>query len=470
MYNSSSSTKGPVILIVDDDEAQTASLINSIRRRQENLEIVYAQDEQTALESLKAHGPNVAIVDLTINEKIGPESGLKLIAKLLDHDSSLRILVLTGHNADEFGVTAIHHGAASFLQKPVNADHLVALITDGIFTNQLKRDYQKLLTTPEARHGLINLHSANAAMKKVIETAAYAAASNTPVMILGETGTGKGVLANAIYQAQSHHNKKFIPFYPSFISQDLVSSELFGHQKGAFTGATEARIGLLEEAHNGTLFIDEIADLPLETQVVLLSVIQEKRFRRLGQNKEAISDFRLISATNKDIADLQEKKLFRSDLYHRIAYLTIELPALRNRKEDIAALAQQFINKISGHESLRVNNISSSAHAKLLAYDWPGNIRELQACIESAAFHAHYHKRFRIEAEDLGFNGLARQANGLSAKVQGNSFREKIQSFEIQLIKEALNKNNQNQSKAARELQLDRTSLRRILFRTQEAS
>ena len=464
------SANNAVVLFIDDDEAQTSVLINSIKRREPDLDIFFAQEQKRALELQQQHHPNVAVVDLTLDEHVGPNSGLEIITKLLELDSSLRILVLTGHNAAEYGVTAIHHGAASFLQKPVNADHLIALIKDGIFTNQLKRHYQELLIAPSSRQGIVGIKSANPLMRQALETASYAAFNNAPLLILGETGTGKGVLANAIFQAQNHHQKKLLTFYPSFISQDLVTSELFGHQKGSFTGATEARVGILEEANNGTLFIDEIADLPLETQLVLLSVIQEKKFRRLGQNKEISSDFRLISATNKDIYELQDQGLFRSDLFHRIAYLKIELPPLRERKEDIPDLTRDFIAKISQREGLKVADITNTAIARLLNHDWPGNVRELQACVESAAFHAHYHKRYRIEVEDLAISGPGIRTANVIVKMTGTSFRDRVQAFETQLIKDALAKNNHNQSKAARELQLDRTSLRRILFRTSEAN
>ena len=451
--------KVPSVLFADDDREATDALVRGIKRRKVSFDAFQAYNSTDALSIQENNYPEVGVIDLSIDPKIGPDSGLELIANLIENDPSIRIIVLTGHGGEQFGIQAIHRGAASFLQKPINTDHLLALINDAISYSDLKRKYKELSVSHESFQSIPGLKSANAEMIEVIEKAAFAASNSLPVLILGETGTGKGVLANAIATIQRHHQKRFISFYPSFVSQDLVNSELFGHQKGAFTGATEQRIGLIEEAHQGVLFIDEVADLPKETQLSLLRVLQEKKFRRVGANKEIDSDFRLICATNQNIEKLIKEEKFRADFYHRVAHIELHIPPLRERKEDIPFLAEIFLRNIITKENLAISGFSNQAISKLCNYDWPGNIRELQASVENSIFHACYEKRRFVEAEDIQTSKKKKSSPESSLL----SFRQRVKNFEIKLIQDALAKNENNQSKAAKALQLDRTSLRRIL-------
>ncbi len=448
------------VLFVDDDEQSINSLTRALERREASFSIHSANNSTDALEKIVKIKPEVAVVDLSLDPNIGPDSGLNLIGEILQLDTTVRILVLTGHGSEEIGVRALQFGAASFLLKPIDASHLQALINDGINFSNLKRQFQKLNTTPEYTRNIKGLQSKSAIMGKVVEDVCYAATNNQPVLITGETGTGKGVLAQAIHTLSERHARPFIRVQPTFGSSDLITSELFGHEKGAFTGAAESRSGLIEEADMGTLFIDEIDELPHDTQVLLLNVLQEKMFRRVGSNKEKKSNFRLVSATNRTIEEILAKEKLRQDFFHRIAHFRIEIPALRERIEDIPQLARDVVTDIANRESLQVQGLTDKAIAKLSAYNWPGNIRELQAIVEGGVYRATFHSRNFVEAGDIEINKRPGEATST-----GMSFRERINAFELQIIREALQKNDNNQSKAAASLQLDRTTMRRILKR-----
>ena len=450
-------TSTPQVLFVDDDERALRSLLRSLKQHSLSFDCHAAHDAEEAYELFQEFMPAVAVVDLTIDPSVGPDSGLELISKFIHRDHSARILVLTGHDSSEMGLRALHYGAASFLQKPADPKHLLALIRDGITFAQLKR--KLIAESIESNQGIQGLSSVAPSMKPILESCAYAASNKQPLLLCGETGTGKGVTALAIHNASERQSAPFIRFQPSFGSHDLISSELFGHQKGAFTGASEPRRGLLETVEGGTLFIDEVDELPLETQITLLDVLQEHTFRPLGSNREIYSDFRLITATNRKIDGCLKTGKLRQDFYHRIAHFTIDLPALRERKEDIEELALEFLHKISNREKLSIDGISDKSIAKLYACDWPGNIRQLQATIEGGAYRAVFNSHRNIEPDDIDIE----IKNGEFSS--GISFRDKVRNYELRLVQEAIAKHNGNQSQAAASLKMDRSTLRRILER-----
>lgn len=450
----------PKILFVDDDEASIRSLISSLRRLGTEFEFLSTGSTQEAITTAKKEQPEVAVIDLSIEPSRGPESGYELLDELQTLDPTIRVLVLTGHGANDYGLEALQRGAASFLVKPADPKHLNALIRDAVSFSCLQRSYQQLSTKEDNLKNFTGLSSKSSSMDTVIEGVAYAASNNQPVLLVGETGVGKGVIAEAIHRASSRKSGPFLRFQAGFGSSDLVSSELFGHQKGAFTGAVENRTGLLEEANQGTLFIDEVDEIPGETQVLLLNVLQEKVFKRLGSNKEIRSDFRLIAATNQNLEKILKTGKLRADLYHRIAHFTIEIPSLAERKADIPDLVNLFVANLSNKEKLAINGLTQAALAKLTRHNWPGNVRELQAVVEGGVYRASYARRRFVLPEDLRI-----QARGKTGKTSELSFREKVSSYEIQIIEEALAKANNNQSLAAELLQLDRSTLRRILAR-----
>lgn len=451
------------VLFVDDEPAAIRSLIRRLSERSPNYSCLEANTPQEALRLAETHSPAACVIDLSVEPNRGPESGYELLEQLLKLDPTTRVLVLTGHGAEEYGIRALNAGAASFLSKPVEPAHLDALIRDAFSFSDLKRQYAALAEQPDSSAPkLEGMRSVSESMRQSIQDGAFAAVHNQPLLILGETGVGKGVLAQAIHLSGKRRSQPFVRYQPSYGSHDLVTSELFGHTRGAFTGAAADRAGLIEAANGGTLFIDEIDELPHETQVMLLNVLQERTFRRVGSNRVQTSDFRLISATNLPFKKLVADGKLRQDFFHRVAHLTIELPPLRERRDDIPLLAEAFLRELSNRENLNVYSISQASLGKLSSYRWSGNIRELQAVIEGAAYRAQYDNRRLIEPND--FNLLGSTEGDLSSQ-GADCFREKVKLYEIQLIEEALRKHNNNQSKAAESLKLDRSTMRRILAR-----
>ena len=451
------------VLIIDDEAVPTRSLIRSLEREAPDITYLSAQNAEQGFRAISQYRPHVVILDLSLDPAIGPESGLSLIQEILSQDESIRILILTGHGSEEYGIRAVTSGAASFLSKPANVPHLLALIRDGITFSTLKRNSKDAQTNLHTSQNALGIFSRNKKMLEVIEQAAYVATTKQPVLILGETGTGKGILARAIHRVSEAREGPFIRFQPTYASHDLVASELFGHEKGAFTGAVHERKGLIAESQNGTLFIDEIDQLPTETQVLLLDVLQNKTFRRLGSDKQKTSDFRLISAMNCSVEQALNSQKFRADLYHRISHVELELPPLRDRPEDIAELADFFCSKLIEREHLHVQGLSPSAKAKLHKHSWPGNVRELEATIESGTLRAQYYQKPFVEAADISI-----KATGSSLPTASLSLRERVSEFELRLAQEALHLNQNNQTKAAKSLEIDRTSFRRILERAKK--
>lgn len=448
------------VLLVDDEEALLRTLARQLSARAPEIDIHTTTDPAAALELVRKIRPSIVISDLSIDESIGPESGLTLVGDILTIDPTCRVIVLTGHTDDEFGIAAIKVGAASFIRKPPNSDHLYALIIDGILFSDLKRENLRLMATrPSAVSTRLRLISHSQAMHELLGQAEFAADHALPLLISGETGVGKGVLARAIHEASSRRGP-FIRFQPSLSSSEIVSSELFGHERGAFTGAIATRVGLLEEADQGTLFIDEVDELPNDTQVLLLEALQERRFKRLGGNREIASDFRVIAATNRPVGEAVKTGKLRADFLHRIAQHRLELPPLRKRQEDLELLAEGFISTLAQREKLAVSGLAPSGLNKLRSYTWPGNIRELQATIELATYRAASDERRFIEADDIYLNCIE------DTSINPGSFRAQVDAFEQKLILDALNRTGGNQSQAAKELGLDRSSFRRLLTRT----
>lgn len=451
------------IILVDDDTSLTSSLSKRLNKlldaeQTNSFEILTANDVNQAKESVKKHLPQVAVVDLSIEESLGPDSGLQLIYDLQKIDETIKVIVLTGHSDNAYGISALNKGASSFIAKPADPKHLLALIIDALKNANLKREYRKALETLNYR-GTFKISSNNKQTQRLLKSAEVASQNKQNILIQGETGTGKGVLAKEIHLRSKFAKGHFVRFQSSGTSHDIAKAELFGHEKGAFTGALEKKEGLVHIANNGTLFIDEIDSMSLELQAELLNVIQEKTFRRLGSIKDELSNFRLICATNANLEVLINEGKFRADLYHRISQINLTIPPLRERTEDIEMLAKHFLEKIAEEEALQIFKFSSSALESLKHQPWQGNIRELQSSVENAAYRSSYFGKNEIEIEDLELN------KPLQTKNNKSSFREQVKKFELEIINSALAESNGNQSKAAENLQLDRSVLRRILAR-----
>ena len=446
------------ILLVDDDSEMLLSLTRALKASGVTAALHAASKHQKALELLKSTEPQAAIVDLCLDESKGIESGFNLIKDILSNDPTCRVIVLTGHGSPEYGVRAINLGAANFIEKPADSMHLAALIKDAVSQSNLRREYSKILkdSLPLKNSSIIGSSSAIDNLRRELE---YAAGNTQSVLITGETGTGKGLLAKVIHSSSARTTGKFVRYQANFSTADLVNSELFGHLKGSFTGANEDRKGLFSEAGGGTFFLDEIDELPLETQVSLLGVLQEKKYRALGSDQEIELDIRLICATNQDIEKCLAEGKIRKDFYHRIAHCKIHIPALRDRKEDIPELTRHIIKKLCDAENLILPDIEKAALDKLKTYSWPGNVRELEAVIESAVYRAQFENRTFISAENIKL-----QMNDTPADMAKKSFHDQVRDYKLKLIKEKLAETGGNQLKAANELGLDRSTLRKFLL------
>lgn len=448
------------VVFVDDDEAITRRLVARLQQLEPAISYHAVYDDSSIAQILNEQSPEVLVVDLNLDPFRGPEGGLEVIAAAHRLDPTARIIALTGHDAATFGVRALQRGAASFLEKPADLEHLMAIIRDGICYAKLKRSHIQTQQTPQHLTQRTGLRSQSKIMLEVIDQVAYAATTRQPVLLIGETGVGKGIIAQAIHRAGKCSQKNFVRFQSSFTSHDLVASELFGHKRGSFTGATDARQGLFAEAMGGTLFIDEVDQLPGETQVLLLDALQNKTYRPIGSSASKQSDFRLLSATNRPEQELINSRGLREDFYHRIAHCTIRIPPLRERSEDIAILAEEFLQALSAKEKLNVQGLTPETLNYLSGLSWPGNIRQLQAVVEGAGYRASYEQQRYVELSHLALQ----HSNSMQAP---GSFRSQVRTFEKTLVRKALSAHGNNQSRAAAALQLDRSSLRRILDRQQ---
>lgn len=452
-----------LILLIDDEEALTRSLTRRLRSNKlATADFLTAQTVATALELLQRHQPEAVVIDLNLDPSVGPKSGLELISNILLKDPSVRVIVLTGHGEDEFGIDALKRGAASFNQKPIDIEVLSSLLSDAVCYSKLLRKCRDLEKASKFEASIPGIVTQDSAMKPVLERILYAARFNQPTLLLGETGVGKGVIARAIHDL-SKRKGPLIRYQPRYEGGDLVASELFGHEQGAFTGATHSRQGLLELADKGTLFLDEVDQLPRETQVSLLSALQDRYFNRVGSARSRSSNFALICASNAAEERLVSKSALRADFFHRIAHLIIRIPPLRDRPGDIVLLAQSFLNELINRENLDVHAFSASAKHGLLQYPWLGNVRELQAKTCCAAYRAAFNNRRFIELEDFEFENSALADRSFS-------FRTQVRSFELRLVNQALARCGQNQSQAAESLKLSRSQLRRILGRREDYS
>lgn len=451
------------ILLIDDDGDGCLSLSRALKASGITAPTHAATNATQALECLSKGRVAVVVLDLCLDERRGVDSGFELLQELTRQYQYLRIIILTGHGGEQHGVRALTLGAANFLEKPAHIPHLVALIQDGISQSKLRRavlrsDQSLLVET------LVGSSPATEALREKIRFAAH---NSQSIFLGGETGVGKGLCASLIHRLSKRRAGKFVRYQPNFSNPDLVNSDLFGHRRGAFTGAAEDRRGLLADADGGTLFLDEVDELPLECQVTLLGVLQERKFRPVGGSQEQVSDFRLITASNCGLQQALSQGKMRRDFYHRVAQHVIDIPPLRQRKEDIPELCAHILAGIAAREEINLFACEDDVLRKLRDYEWPGNIRELQSVVEGAALKAQYRGAQQIELIDLDDCFDRSSSSGLrGSSVGANSFADTVEDFKLRLIEEALDRHNGNQVHAAQELKLDRSTMRRILSRS----
>ncbi len=365
------------ILVVDDDGGVRFGVRDYLSTR--GFDVDEASSCTSAEETIQAHLPDVVVLDYRLPDG----DALELLPRLKAADADMPVVLLTGHGTIELAVRAIQAGADQFLTKPVELSALHLLVQRLLENRRLRQKQAAGLSRP-GQAAVDPFIGTSAVIRRLAEEARQALQTDSPVLILGETGAGKGVLAGWLHRNGSRADEAFVDVSCAGLSRELLDSELFGHEKGAFTGAVSTKQGLLEVAHHGTVFLDEIGDTDPAVQAKLLKVIEEKRFRRLGDTRDRHADVHLIAATHSDLVALAREKRFREDLYYRISVIPLHVPALRERREDIPPLARTLLCRIASELGRPVPSLTDETIEALADFSWPGNVRELRNVLERA--------------------------------------------------------------------------------------
>jgi len=365
------------LLVVEDQ----ATIRFSIARyfRTSGFEVREAASVQQALESFRTAAPDAVIVDYNLPDG----TAIDLLPTLQEIDASVPLIILTAHGSIDLAVRAIKEGAEHFITKPVELATLLSIVERAL-EHRRNRQARQAGRRGSVRRAIDPFLGESAAIRRLAEQAQRLAASSSPVLLQGETGTGKGVLARWLHDNGPRSEEAFVDLNCAGLTRDLMETELFGHEKGAFTGAAAAKPGLLEIAHRGTFFLDEVGDMDVVVQPKLLKVLEDQRFRRLGEVRDRQVDVRLIAGSHRDLARMVEQQTFRADLYYRINTITLQVPALRDRERDVVLLAHGQLARISAEVGRPGMSLDGAAEDALLAYSWPGNVRELRNVLERA--------------------------------------------------------------------------------------
>ena len=429
------------VLIVDDDASLAEALKGLLEFGGYRVEV--ASQTSTALEAVRRGPTDLALIDL----RLGQESGLQLLSQLKEIRPEMSVIMITGLAKIEDAVEAMKLGADNFVTKPIDPERLLTLVKKGFENRGLRYKTIQLerLNRPQIRKILGN----SGAIKEMLALADAVADRDTTVLLRGETGSGKGLLAQHIHNNSPRRPQAFVELNCAGLQRDLTESELFGHEKGAFTGAVERKIGLFEAADDGTLFLDEIGEMDLSVQAKLLKVLEQKRFRRIGGTTEIEVDVRIIAATHRDLTNDVAEGKFREDLFYRLNVFTIPIPSLRQRTEDIVPLALEFLSEFRG--SSENQKLSKEAIQSLESYAWPGNVRELRNVMERAAILCPANQE--IGRQHLPSFG-ARSASNVPAPTR-------MEDAERNLFEAALKSNHYNLKAAAADLGISRGTLYR---------
>jgi two-component system, NtrC family, response regulator GlrR len=366
------------LLVVDDD--QNLIELIALKLKAEGYEVTTASTGQEAVQAAKGAIFDLCIVDL----RLADQDGISVMRELHSINPGMRVIILTGYGTVESAVQAMQEGAYSYLSKPFNTQELLLQISRALENRRLNSEIQRLKGLLEQAYDFPNIVAKSAKMRSVLDIVSRIADTESTIYLQGESGTGKELIAKAIYLASSRRDKPFVAVNCAALPEPLLESELFGHEKGSFTGADKSTRGLLSQANNGTFFLDEIGDMPLSIQAKLLRALQDKQFYPVGSEKPVAVNVRIIVATNKNLEEEVAKGNFRLDLFYRLHVIPIHLPPLRDRKEDIPLLADRFLKQISQQMEKKIKGITPEAMRKLMLYDWPGNVRELENTLEYA--------------------------------------------------------------------------------------
>jgi DNA-binding NtrC family response regulator len=434
------------VLIVEDEKNQRTLLKRILTK--EGYTIEEAADGSEAVNKFNQGDFDMVLLD----QRLPDTSGIEVLGKIKNINPKIPVILVTAFANVGDAVTAMKQGAFHYLTKPVDTDELLLSMRNAWATLTLKRENEELRETLKEKFSYSKIIYASGIMEEIISLTFRAAKSDANVLITGESGTGKELIAGAIHNLSSRKDEHFVTAHLAALPETLVETELFGHERGAFTGAAQRRIGKFEFASGGTIFLDEIGDLPPSVQVKLLRVIQDKKIIRLGSNQEITIDIRLVCATNKDIEDETKKGTFRPDLFYRLNVIRIHLPPLRARKEDIPLLTDHFIRSHAKKEHKPIKGITDEAMRTLLKYHFPGNVRELENIIERAVVLA--------QGEYITKDELPVSTIETATTVAVGKLNETIATTEKQMIVNALKKTHGNQTAAAFELGISERVMR----------
>jgi len=437
------------ILVVEDEQTQLRTLAGFLEKK--GFSTATASSGEQALELIGEKSFDLVLTD----QKMEGVSGLELLQRVKAENPETEVIVLTAFGDVRSAVQATKEGAYDYLTKPVDLEALELSIRRALERRQLVLENRTLRESLGERHRFESIISTSGAMESVLNMAARVAGVDTPVLITGESGTGKEMIARAIHQASQRKKEPFVTVNCAALNQNLIESELFGHEKGAFTGAVKQRRGKLETADRGTLFLDELGEINPEIQVKLLRFLQEGTFERVGSDTVLKADVRLVAATNRDLEKALEEGTFRVDFYYRINVVNIHIPPLRSRKEDVRPLVDHFLK--TNEQRLGHRVFSRDALDALLRYDFPGNIRELQNIIERAMVLARSEV---ISIQDLPPSLTSRDALRAKGPLEADSLPEAVETLERSMIVNALAESNGVQVKAAEKLGITERNLR----------
>ncbi len=440
------------ILIVDDERGTREAMGKFLRL---DYDVTLAEDGSIGINLIRRNDYDLILTDMCMGN--GP-GGMDVLAASLEKTPPPPCILFTAYGSIETAVEAVKHGAFDFVTKPVNFDRLEHLIRRALESRSLKTENLELKKRLDDKFGVKGMIGDSPQMLRISDTIHQVAPTRTTVLITGESGTGKELVAQAIHQ-QSGRTGKFVAVHCAALPETLLESELFGHEKGAFTGATEMRKGRFELAENGTIFLDEIGEIPLHIQVKLLRVLESRTFERLGGTDTMQSDARVVAATNRDLRRMVEQNEFREDLFYRLNVVTLALPPLRERPGDIPALTAHFL-ELFNRENGKNMTISEEAMAALCAYPWPGNIRELRNCVERMVVLC---REPMISTENVPVEIREGTMPGITKTVLSGAPSCDLEKNEKLLISRALNECGGNRTKAAEKLGISRRTLHRKL-------
>ena len=440
------------ILIVDDDKNICKMIEASLRKeRKYNLKTVLSGE--ACLKIMREEMPDLVVMDI----QMPGIDGIETLKRIKQEDSRIPVVMMTAHGTIERAVNSMKLGAYDFLTKPFARDRLLVTVNNALLNSSLKREVAELRSELKNKYEFDNIIGQSGVMQDVFRALEKVVNSNVTVLITGESGTGKELIARAIhFHSKIRANKPFVAVNCSALPESLLESELFGHEKGAFTGAAGRRLGKFEQANGGTIFLDEIGLMTPATQSKILRILQEREFERVGGNELIKVDVRVISATNKNLEDEMKKGEFREDLFYRISVFPIKLPPLRERKDDIPILSAFFLKKYSEQENKEIEGISPDALDLLLAYNWPGNVRELENAIERAIVLTSGPE---ISAKDLPT--AVRSLGEKRIYEADNALASWIEKLEEEALRQALLECEGNISQTAKKLGIGRATIYR---------